>query len=190
MSKLHNKFNNPVDVGLSKIYSPWIPTLRNAGVTPNMLTTASMLCGFYSAKLILDNQPKRGALFFALNYLFDCMDGYMARLYKMETHFGDWYDHVTDWITMGLVLYAILKTNKYTQVTMWVISIVTAFLIYNTTRWFGCQEKIYNSEIGRSISGFKQMCENPTVQLYTTRYFGTGTLGLFVYLVIYFSQHR
>ena len=190
MSKLHNKYNNPVDIGLSKIYKPFIPTLRNAGVTPNMLTTASMMCGFYSAKLIMDKKPKQAALFFGLNYFFDCMDGYMARRYSMESHFGDWYDHLTDWITMGLVFYAIIKTNKYNPMTMCVITIVGSFLVYNTLKWFGCQEKKYNGKIGTSISGFKKLCTDPNVQLYSTRYFGNGTLALFVCLVIYFSRHK
>ena len=190
MSKLPDKFNNPVDIGFSKIYIPWMPFLKTAGITPNMLTTASMVCGLYSAKLITDKKPKLAALFFILNYFFDCMDGYMARRYKMETKFGDWYDHLTDWVTMALVSYALIRSNKYSSPMLCVIIILMLALTFNTLRWFGCQEKKYNGNIGESISVFKKFCNDPDIQLIETKNFGNGTLALFVCLVIYFSQHK
>ena len=35
-----------------------------------------------------------------LSYFFDCMDGNFARTYKMQTKFGDYYDHIKDVIIM------------------------------------------------------------------------------------------
>ena len=63
MSKLDNKYNNPVDVLCEKIYEPFMEPLHRIGVTPNMLTTASMLCGLYSAKLIWDQASKGKQLY-------------------------------------------------------------------------------------------------------------------------------
>ena len=190
MSKLENKYNNPVDVCFEKLYSPVMPCIHKAGVTPNMLTTASMLCGFYSAKLIWDKKPKEAAFFFALNYFFDCMDGHMARRYNMESHFGDWYDHITDWLTIGLVGYALGKNNKYCTSTLILSFLVFGILVVNTVRWFGCQEKLYDSKIGESIAFFKKACEDPKKELLTTRYFGNGTLAMFVVFLIYFSRTK
>ena len=101
MSKLENQFNNPIDVILEKLYSPAMPCLHKMGATPNMLTTVSLISGLYAAKLIWDGKPKQGAVMFLISYLFDCMDGHMARRYKMESHFGDWYDHITDCDNLG-----------------------------------------------------------------------------------------
>jgi phosphatidylglycerophosphate synthase len=190
MSKLDNKYNNPVDVLCEKIYEPFMEPLHRIGVTPNILTTASMLCGLYSAKLIWDQRPKEAALFFALNYLFDCMDGYMARRFKMESHFGDWYDHITDWLTFGLVGYALFKNNTYCKKTGIPCLIIFGFLIVNTMKWFGCQEKVYNNEIGESISLFKKLCNDPETDLLNTKYFGVGTITVFVICLIYFSKSK
>lgn len=190
MSKLENKYNNPVDVCLEKIYSPIMPSLHKAGVTPNMLTTASMLCGIYSARLIWEKRPKEAALFFVLNYFFDCMDGHMARRFNMESHFGDWYDHITDWLTFGLIGYALIKNNNYCSSSVIPCVLIFSFLMFNTMKWFGCQEKVYNNEIGASISFFKKMCKDPKTDLISTKYFGVGTITLFVFFIIYFSKSK
>ena len=190
MSKLDNKYNNPVDVLCEKIYSPMMPSLHQAGVTPNMLTTASMVCGFYSAKLIWDKRPKEAAIFYTLNYFFDCMDGYMARRFNMESHFGDWYDHITDFLTFGLVGYALVQNNTYNTNTRMILSLILICLSVYTVKWFGCQEKLYNNDIGKSISFFKKACNDPKKDLLNTKWVGCGTLTLFVILIIYFSQTK
>ena len=188
MSKLENHFNNPIDVVLEKLYSPVMPCLHKIGITPNMLTTVSLVTGLYAAKFIGDGNPKQGAFLFLISYLFDCMDGYMARRYNMESHFGDWYDHVTDWVTLGLVMFALAKKNKYSKQTMIVLTSVFVFLLINTAKWFGCQEKKYDNEIGKSIAMFKKLCKNPDVELVQRKFMGTGTLMMFVFLTIYFSK--
>ena len=188
MSKLDNKYNNPVDILLEKLYEPFIEPLHKVGVTPNMLTTTSMLCGLYSAKLILDKRPKEAALFFALNYIFDCMDGHMARRFDMETNFGDWYDHITDWLTFGFIGYALFKTNKYNRKTIIILSLIFMLLTLNMTIWIGCQEKVYNKDVGKSISFYKKVCNDPETDLLRTKLLGVGTMNVFTILVIYFSQ--
>lgn len=188
MSKIENKFNNPIDVAFEKIYSPLMPNLHSIGITPNILTTVSLVTGLYAAKFIWDGRPKEGAVMFLISYMFDCMDGHMARRYKMESHFGDWYDHITDWITLGLGMFALFKRNNYNEHVLFVLAVVFVFLLVNTLKWFGCQEQMYDNEIGKSIAMFKQLCKNPEVELVQRKYMGTGTLMVFVFLMIYFSK--
>ena len=64
-----------------------------------MITTvgfASSLLGSY----YLYNYKIWKFVLYTFAYLCDCMDGYMARKYKLETKFGDYYDHVTDVVQM------------------------------------------------------------------------------------------
>ena len=190
MSKLEDKYNDPVDNALSKLYAPIIPFLRNAGVTPNMITTLSMVSGLYSAKLIMDKEPRKAAFFFLLNYIFDCMDGYMARKYKMESKFGDWYDHVTDWITMAAILVTLIKVNKYSFKSSWFYVLMFLMILVNSSQWLGCQEKIYNNDIGGSIAFFKKWCKNPKTELLYKRYLGLGMLMIYVFLIIFFSKGK
>ena len=188
MSKLETRFNNPIDVVLEKLYSPAMPYLHKMSVTPNMLTTVSLVAGLYAAKLIWDGKHQQGAFMFLISYFFDCMDGHMARRYNMESHFGDWYDHITDVITLGLGLVALVKRNKYSKRTLVVLTLVFVFLLLNTLKWFGCQEKVYDNEIGKSIAMFKKLCKDPDAELISRKYLGTGTLMMFVFLIIYFSK--
>ena len=190
MSKLDTKYNNFVDNAFACIYSPWMPKLHSIGVTPNMLTTFSMLCGVYSARLIWDGRPRDAAVFFLLNYFFDCMDGHMARQFNMETKFGDWYDHLTDWATFGLVGYALMKRNSYCASMVAPCILIFIFLVYNTIKWFGCQEKKYNNEIGKSMTFLKKVCSDPEKDLVATKHFGVGTITMFVFFLIYFSGKK
>lgn len=190
MSKIDNKYNNPIDVLLEKLYSPMIPFLHRIGVTPNMLTTLSLICGVLSASFIFQGKPKQGAILFLLNYLFDCMDGHMARRFKMESKFGDWYDHISDWVTALIIGYALIKNNNYKPLTNVKILFVLLFLILSTMKWMGCQELMYNGKVGDSVSGLKRLCNNPHEELLLTKYLGFGTLNVFIFIVIYFSKHK
>ena len=103
--------------GLSRVH----PLLRRHRVTPNMLTTVSLLFGFVAVLAIWVDNLTAFVVFQMLNYVFDCLDGQHARRYDMVTKWGDWYDrsgtqpnptcvcsHVTDLIVQVLILFSML----------------------------------------------------------------------------------
>jgi len=51
-------------------------------------------------------------IFYLIQYNFDSVDGYHARRKNMITEFGDHYDHITDLIVTGILLYMIYKRYK------------------------------------------------------------------------------
>lgn len=75
---------------------PTLPTFREWNHTPNMLTTYSFATGVLAVGALMANHVAVFALLFLVSYVFDCMDGQMARRYHMTSRFGDLYDHVTD----------------------------------------------------------------------------------------------
>ena len=96
MSKLPSNLDNPLDrllvAGVEMISEP----LHRMGVTPNMLTAASLVAGVSSAYALNERKYELAALLTAIAYFLDCADGHMARKYKQVTVFGVWFVHCSD----------------------------------------------------------------------------------------------
>ncbi len=75
-------------------------------VTPNRLTTVSILCKLLSAAAILAGWAWSAALLLQLGVLFDHLDGTMARYRGAGSAFGNFYDKVGDAITWFVILLA------------------------------------------------------------------------------------
>lgn len=77
------------------------------GITPNMLTVFSIVFALIVAVFFM--LPGRVWLFFGgillvISYLFDCADGRLARLKRLETYFGFWLDRIGDQIKLCVVI--------------------------------------------------------------------------------------
>ncbi len=79
---------------------------------PNHITTLGFIFRLYSAYLILCKNYIHATGFFLLGYLFDSMDGRMARKYKEGSLFGEAWDSVSDTISTIIVIGSILYINK------------------------------------------------------------------------------
>ena len=74
-------------------------------VTPNMITGLSLLLGISSGVSMYYDKYKLAALLNFLAYFFDCVDGHLARKFDMVTVFGDYFDHYSDLVKFGIILY-------------------------------------------------------------------------------------
>jgi len=83
----------------------WLVKLK---LTPNVLTTFSLVCGLLSVYFLFQNYIWF-VLFGVLHLFFDAMDGVAARASK-STKFGDYYDHLTDSL---ITLCALFKIGMY-----------------------------------------------------------------------------
>jgi phosphatidylglycerophosphate synthase len=174
---MENPFDNIILFYVEKVN----PYLRRLGVTPNMLTTCSLIFGILSPLLIYKGWFGIGAILFLIAYVFDCMDGNMARAFDMVTVFGDYYDHATDIIQIVLFVIAILMSPmRYEhKVSM----LVTATILFCASFiHIGCQEKVYGYQVP-CLQVWEKLCPNPDI-IYTTRYFGTGTMIMFVVIFL------
>lgn len=77
-------------------------------LTPNILTTLSLLCGLLAVFFLFDNYGWF-FLFALLHFFFDSIDGVVARL-SAPTSFGDYYDHLTDSL---ITILALVKIGLY-----------------------------------------------------------------------------
>lgn len=188
--KITREQENPFDNIFIDI-AEWlnINIFRPLNYTPNMITTMSLFLGLVSVALFHFQYYILSVLFFTTAYILDCADGNFARRYNMETSFGDYYDHISD-LSKGLfILIAIIIHPipiKIKQLFVLVLVIVLSLSLVH----LGCQEGIYNPDKHDkydSLSNLKYLCgttENSLKYIKYTRYFGTGTVIVYVCCLI------
>jgi CDP-diacylglycerol--serine O-phosphatidyltransferase len=69
---------------------------------PNLCTSASLFCGFFSVGKSLSGDFTMAAWMILLAGVFDLLDGRLARLAKAESEFGIEYDSLADLASFGL----------------------------------------------------------------------------------------
>jgi CDP-diacylglycerol---serine O-phosphatidyltransferase len=74
---------------------------RGVYLLPNLCTSASLFCGFYSVIKSLSGDFERAAWAILLAGIFDLLDGRLARLAKAESQFGIEYDSLSDLASFG-----------------------------------------------------------------------------------------
>lgn len=190
-NKLPSHLENPIDDTLLKIGAWLLPHLHATGHTPNLITTYSFVLGIASVYQLHCDRLYWFAICHVLSYFFDCVDGQMARTYKMTSKFGDLYDHATDLLVSFMLLYVVYK--KYSRHFSPVLIACTAGMACLSAMHLGCQQKHYasNKESGKeeSLDRLTKLCTRPE-SIAWTRYFGTGTFMVFAMLLIIYLHHQ
>ena len=183
--KLDSYLGNPIDNVLVDINEVLNPYYKKLNFTPNTLTTFSLLFTILSAYLFVMDYRIFAAFFYMVGYYFDCADGNYARTYKMVSKFGDLYDHITDLIKIGIFL-ILLYTEYYDKTRFINFFVVFLALSLLATIHLGCQETLYGkSNESMFLTLTKKFCIDPK-HINITKYFGTGTVQLFIALVLIF----
>jgi CDP-diacylglycerol--serine O-phosphatidyltransferase len=78
------------------------PVARGVYILPNLLTTASLFCGFLGIKYATDGQFESCALAILVSCLFDGLDGKVARLTGTTSEFGVELDSLADLVAFGV----------------------------------------------------------------------------------------
>lgn len=97
--------------------------------------------------------------------------------YDDVSKFGDWYDHITDWIVfIGVILVAVLRYQRQLQKNWRVLVPVIGCLILMEFVHFGCQQKLYGSALEETLNRVQGMCMGDAHQWSrVTKMFGAGT---------------
>jgi CDP-diacylglycerol--serine O-phosphatidyltransferase len=75
---------------------------RGVYLLPNFLTTACLFCGFYSLISVYNGDYHMAALAIFGAFLFDGLDGRIARATHTTSHFGKEYDSLSDLVAFGV----------------------------------------------------------------------------------------
>jgi hypothetical protein len=183
--KISRKYENPLDNILIDLANYITPLLYNNKITPNMITTLSLILGILSSIFLYKDKCKLAALFTLLAYFFDCVDGHLARKYNMVTIFGDYYDHFSDIFKFSLILVIFYIKNKKKFFKI-IIPITIMFLLMIIH--FGCQEIIYDVGNAPTLSLTEPFCPKESY-ITITKYFGCGTfISVFIYLIYNYNK--
>lgn len=77
------------------------PSVARLPVTPNQITTVSLAAGVAAGWCVMQGAhglAVAGGVFLLLSYLFDNIDGEIARLKGLQSSFGMHYDTFVDWL--------------------------------------------------------------------------------------------
>jgi phosphatidylglycerophosphate synthase len=191
MRKIPFELENPIDNLIYLLVENTTDQFYKLGFTPNALTTISLIFSVLSIKSITSSNKnyKLSALYFGISYIFDCYDGYLARKYNMISKFGDYYDHFSDIFKIIYLFIVLLKINKNKFQNMLPYYILLGFLC---CIHIGCQEKYYNKKTDTSSYLTIDICkdkEDAINKMRYTRFFGCGTITLFLICVILWYQY-
>lgn len=71
-------------------------------ILPNLFTTASLFCGFYSIMAAIGGDFDKAAAAILASFFFDGLDGRIARATRTTSHFGVEYDSLADVVAFGV----------------------------------------------------------------------------------------
>jgi phosphatidylglycerophosphate synthase len=187
VNKIPEYIDNPIDNILYKIIDTQLDFYKKIGLTPNMITTMSLICGLFSVYLIQNNNYIYGSIFWFLAYYFDCADGKMARKFKMTTTIGDYYDHGSDILKHALMFYVLNNKIKIVEYKNLLVIILIIICILTVIQ-IGCQEKITRNDKKTesqtlSITEYFVFTDCKT-QTKFTRYFTPGTITAYLIIVM------
>lgn len=187
MRKLPPEKENPIDnliyILIEKI-APFV--YLRLGFSANIITTIRLILGALSIYFIYQYQFILSSLFWALSYFADCLDGYVARKYNHATIFGDYYDHITDYLLLGILIFCLYNINSPLFITIVPYIFIIIILVIG---FVTCQEIIHGGNKSPMLSIFKYMFffinkSNANSYLNFFKYFGCGTQTLFFCVII------
>lgn len=177
MRKIPREYENPFD-NICYDLAEWTsPFYKSLNMTPNHLTTVSLVTGLASAYFLYKGDTCLAVSLFLISYYFDCADGLYARKYKMTSKYGDIYDHTCDAIK-GIVMLSVMFTLSKDKFYKWLPVIILFFVL--SSIHFGCQETHYSGKSKDEqpiMDLYKMLCPDKSY-IKWTRFFGAGTQTL------------
>lgn len=183
--KIPSNIENPIDNIIINNCDKLINFCIKNNITPNMVTWSRIFILviivyylFYTCKYI---EP---IILIICFYFLDCLDGHLARSTNQVTIFGDYLDHIADCSFLIIILYYIYKkqfNNKRNLIIILFILTIMAFI------HLGLQQKNYKENNNDELLDLFNCFHNLNKEdIKWTRYFGTGTLYLYIIFLIYY----
>lgn len=179
--KIPREWENPLDNVLIDVATFLNQKLLvPIGITPNMVTAVSLICGLAAAYSIHISSFTYGAILFFVAYFFDCVDGNLARMSGMVTKFGDAFDHISDVVKLTAVTTAYVSNKDISYIAKWIFVSGSAILFFFMMIHFACQEAISSDP---AVSPYLTLgkCYG---DIRLTRWTGSGTFIAFQTLMI------
>ncbi len=106
---------------------------------PNFITLLNLLSGVLGILWVLEGQLLYGAYFVILSAGFDFLDGFAARLLKVQSDMGKELDSLADVVSFGvlpgILLYSLTKTQTDSQVLPYLTLIIPMLSAYRLAKF-------------------------------------------------------
>jgi phosphatidylglycerophosphate synthase len=188
--KIPSSYENVFDTMFIDLSYMLSPMFKDNNYNPNMLTTLSVIFGIMAIYCIEINLFKIGGIFHLLSYLFDCLDGVYARRYNMESRFGDYYDHISDFLYSICLVIVLIRKIPYRGKKLLLVISIGVILLISTGIFHGCTQiylKKNRPEILQSdtLGLLSKACYNePLKVINNLKILSSGSLVIYFFLVI------
>tara|TARA_Y100000389_G_C17454810_1_gene517368 strand:- start:2090 stop:2662 length:573 start_codon:yes stop_codon:yes gene_type:complete len=185
MRKIHSSIDDKFDnlyINIAEFVSPFFYKLN---YTPNDITTLNIISLLISVYCLLNYNYIYGSIFYLLGYFFDVLDGYYARKYKMETAFGDKYDHYTDYSFYIIITYILFFNSQIKYKFIFICGYI--LLSLTASIHLGCTEHFNNnkSHSNKQLSNLQFICPYPKF-INIIKYVGPGTFTTYTFIFLLF----
>lgn len=106
---------------------------------PNLITLLNLLSGVLGILWVLEGQLVFGAYFVLLSAGFDFLDGFAARILKVQSELGKELDSLADVVSFGvlpgIILYALTKSQTDSQILPYFTLVVPLFSAYRLAKF-------------------------------------------------------
>ena len=183
-NKINHKYENRVDLVLEKISYPLNALFYKLGMTPNMLTALSLIINIIGLILLIKNNYIGFTVCFMISYFFDIADGQMARRFNMVSHFGDYFDHISDSLKIVLLIIVMGFKLPIKSFLLFLLIGVLPFGIMSAVS-MGCYQRLYkkkeDSKPEELLDNLQPYCSFSTkIQRFIVKNFGQGSLMLYI----------
>lgn len=147
-SALSSNYSAKKDPIIKKYLLLWIINMitklvLRTPLTPNMVTGLSFMLPVAAAWLYMTGVPKNlvfAGILTLFYYLFDCVDGQIARIKGVSTPWGDFFDSITNRLAVMMLLLGVTY-GLYVQTAnslVWILGFiaVSTFYFNETVQWF------------------------------------------------------
>lgn len=189
VNKIPPELDGPIDNLMYNHIDETLHVYKYMGLTPNLLTTISLILGLLSVYSVYKDYYTVGALLWIISYYYDCADGKMARKYKMTSKFGDKYDHISDLTkTILLIIIMYYKLRDKSFQTLSILGILVSVFFLGSMAHMGCMEQITSEETSEVLSSCKLLIFGDCYkQMKYTKYLTTGSLSVLIGIIIYIT---
>lgn len=180
--KIPEELENPIDNIFINAASATSVFYKEYDLSPNTLTTFSLIFGILCPLLYAYNFIYFSAITFIFSYYYDNLDGFYARKYNRVTRFGDLYDHFAD-VFKGMALTYVMRNSPKLYIIVAVLVFGSLIVSFHLSLQELICPKCYRSEF---LTFVKVPFSRDTAKKYIkfTRFFGSGTFVTVIILTI------
>jgi CDP-diacylglycerol--serine O-phosphatidyltransferase len=159
---------------------------RGVYVLPNLVTTASLFCGFYAVISAISGNYYQAALSIMAAAVLDGLDGRIARITHTTSAFGVQYDSLSDLIAFGLApavlvfLWALKPFNRFGWMAAFLYLVCGALRLARFNVQSG--QVSHNYFVGLPIPAAASIVATTILFIYQMG--GTGSTGYLIILIM------